>query len=175
MKKYSLLVLLACLLLAPVQSARAASPFPPAVVPQAELVGKGRLSLMLWDIYDIALYAPQGAYNPAKPYALVYSYLRTIEGKGVADASRDEIKRLGMKDPAKLADWHKQLVAILPDVHKGSVLSAVNIPGKETQFYDSGKKIGVIKDPEFGKYFFNIWLGPQTKEKALRQTLLAGK
>ena len=141
-------------------------------IAKGQLVGEGRLTFGFWKIYDLQLFAGGGVYAPNKPSALVYTYLRKVSGQDIADASRDEIKRLGMKDPAKLSDWHHQLSALMPDVQKGTVMSAVYIPGQQTLFLKNGKVIGAIRDKEFGRYFFDIWLGPKTKEPKLRAALL---
>ena len=53
-------------------------------VPEAEKVGAGRLSVMIWDVYDAALYAPQGQFNENKPFALELTYLRHIPGEKIA-------------------------------------------------------------------------------------------
>jgi len=34
--------------------------------------------------------------------------------------------------------------------------------------------VGEVKDAEFARRFFGIWLAPSTSEPALRQTLLGG-
>ena len=168
-------ILFSLLLLTCISGIAQAAEMPAKLKPyitKGQIVGQGRLMFGLWSIYDVQLFAGNGVYAPNKPIALVYSYLRNVKGKDIADSSRDEIKRLGMKDPAKLAAWHTQLVAMIPDVHKGTVMSAVHIPGKQTIFLKNGKVIGAIRDKEFGRYFFDIWLSPKTKEPKLRAALL---
>ena len=39
-----------------------------AYVPNSKLVGKGRLSYMVWNIFDAKLYAPNGRWNPKTPF-----------------------------------------------------------------------------------------------------------
>jgi hypothetical protein len=141
-------------------------------VPQAEKVGHGRLSVMLWDVYDASLYAPQGQWDKEKPFALHLSYLRDIPGKKIADRSVEEIRNQGFRDEVRLADWHAQMVKIFPDVNENTSLTGVYTEKKETVFFDGNKEIGRIKDPQFGQYFFDIWLGEKTTAPDLRQKLL---
>ena len=43
-------------------------------VPNAQKVGEGRLTYLFWDVYDATLYAPAGAWDNDKPFALQLSY-----------------------------------------------------------------------------------------------------
>lgn len=141
-------------------------------VPDAREVGSGRLTYMFWDVYDATLYAPRGQFDPRKPFALRLEYLRSLKGRAIADTSAEEIRKQGFRDEVRLAAWHEQMVRMFPSVQEGSVLTGIYAPGKGTSFYSGGKKIGTIKDEEFGRYFFNIWLGPQTRAPSLRRKLI---
>jgi len=141
-------------------------------VPNAEKVGQGRLSYMLWDVYDATLYAPDGDWQSDKPFALQLSYLRDIPGKKIADRSVEEIRAQGFADEVRLAGWHTQMRSIFPNVREGLSLTGVYTNTAETVFYEDNKEIGRVKDPEFGRQFFNIWLSPQTSAPDLRRKLL---
>jgi hypothetical protein len=141
-------------------------------VPQAEKVGYGRLSVMFWDVYDASLYAPNGKWDENKPFALQLSYLRNIPGKKIADRSVEEIRNQGFYDEVRLADWHGQMIRIFPDVDDSTSLTGIYTQSGETLFLNGSQEIGRIKDPEFGKYFFDIWLGERTSAPNLRQRLL---
>lgn len=166
-------VVLLCMVAMP---AAAAGETPPETVrmhvPDARLVGAGRLNVFVFDVYDAALYAPQGRYAPDNAFALSLTYLRDIPAKRIAHTSVEEMRRMGLRDELKLADWFAQMRRIFPDVSPGSVLTGVFTPGGETVFYDQTGEIGRIRDPEFGRYFFNIWLGDQTSAPGLRRKLL---
>ncbi len=141
-------------------------------VPDAEKVGQGRLKVMLWDVYDAALFAPNGQWQQDQPFALKLSYLRDIEGKKIADRSAEEIRTQGFTDEVKLADWHAQMRAIFPNVSSGSDLTGVSTQSGETVFYSGEQEIGRITDPDFGQQFFNIWLSTKTSAPELRRKLL---
>lgn len=141
-------------------------------ITDAKHVGSGTLSVVFWDVYDVTLIAPEGQWQQDKPYALELDYLREIEGHDIADRSAEEIRQLGFEDEVELAAWHAQMKDIFPDVRKGSRLTGVYAADKTTYFYDRNKEIGVIRDPDFGRWFFGIWLSEETSEPSLRRKLL---
>jgi hypothetical protein len=137
--------------------------------------GTGRLTWYGFTIYDAALYAPPG-FEPTAPMAhsfvLELTYARRLEGKGIADASRDEIKRLGLATAAQLSNWHEQMRRLFPDVEKGRRLAGVNVPGSGARFYFDGRFIGSIDDLAFARAFFAIWFDERTRAPQLRESLL---
>lgn len=141
-------------------------------IPNAKKVGEGRLSVVFWDVYDATLYAPNGQWHPEKPHALSIRYFREIEGADIAERSAEEIRKQGFSDNDMLEDWRKQMLAIFPNVKDGTELTALFTSKKTTDFYHNGEHIGVVKDPLFGKFFFDIWLNEKTSEPALRKALL---
>jgi len=141
-------------------------------IPDAKIVGKGRLSVVFWDVYDATLYAPDGKWAEGKPSALSVHYFRQIEGPDIADRSAHEIRKQGFADEVKLAAWRTQMRSIFPDVHNGSVLTVIYTQGKPTRFYLDDKEIGSVVDPDFGEAFLNIWLSDKTSEPELRRKLL---
>ena len=61
---------------------------------------------------------------------------------------------------------------IFPDVENGTILTGVYYPNNKTVFYRDDGEIGTITDIEFGKWFFNIWLGEKTAFPKMRADLL---
>lgn len=141
-------------------------------VPDAEKIGSGRMTYMVWNVYDATLFAPNGDWSPNKPFALTLSYLRSLNGKDIAHRSVEEIRKQGFQDEVKLAAWYSRLKDVFPDVKNGTTLTGVYTPNAHTRFYHNGKEIGTIYDPEFGKYFFGIWLAKTTPAPELRRKLL---
>ncbi len=143
-----------------------------AYIPKAEIVGQGRLTYMVWDVYDATLYAPVGRYSDKRPTALSLRYLRNLKGRDIADTSVAEIRAQGFNDEVTLASWHEQMRRIFPDVTTTTVLTGIRTVKGETVFLQNGRKIGTITDKRFGTYFFNIWLGDTAKKTDLRDRLL---
>ncbi len=142
------------------------------LVPNASVVGRGKLSYIFWDIYEATLYAPNGQWKSNKPFALLIKYYQGIDSNDIADITVQEIHKQGFTDEKKLAAWNAKMRAFLPNVEDGTVLSAVYLPGEQTTFYNGNQMIGVIKDNKFGQLFFGIWLGEKTSEPELRRALL---
>ena len=141
-------------------------------IPDAKPAGQARMTYMFWDVYDATLYASQGAWEEGKPLALTLHYLREIKGDDIADRSVEEMRGIGMNDEVKLAAWYSQMREIFPNVQNGTELTGVYIPGQETRFYHDGKEVGRVRDPEFGKYFFGIWLDERTSVPKFRSQLV---
>jgi len=142
-------------------------------VPNAQKVGAGRLSVLMWDVYDATLYAPQKRYDAVQPYALKLAYLLELKGADIAERSVEEMRKQGFKDEAKLNEWQKAMKKLFPDVKKGSVLTGIRDAKGDALFYLDEAFIGSIKDKAFTERFFAIWLAKNTSEPALRKQLLA--
>ena len=142
-------------------------------LPNAKLLGHEGFYYLLWHVYDISLYV-DGDFSFEKPFFLTLNYKRKLYGEKIADRSAEEIRKLGFNDEVKLAAWHSQMRNVFPDVKEGSALSGVYKPNGPTVFYFDDAVVGVIKDPDFGKWFFGIWLSKNTSEQRLRKKLLGG-
>ncbi|MEO9526562.1 chalcone isomerase family protein [Roseibium sp.] len=141
-------------------------------VPSAELVGKGRMTMFGFKVFDAELYAPGGTYRAADPFALKLIYLRNFKGEDITESSIKEIRRQGGATSGQLASWEKQLRLILPNVSRGQSLTGVRTSGGATDFYSGRRKLGTINDPAFTKKFFAIWLGNSTRNPRLRAKLV---
>jgi hypothetical protein len=144
-------------------------------IDDARPLGGGRLTWFGLHLYDAQLFVPRAfdAANPAaQPFALELTYARRLDGRAIAERSRDEIARLNLGSDAQHARWLVDMVAIFPDVQPGQRLAGIYRPGSGTRFYLDGRFLGEIADPEFGRAFFAIWLDPRTSAPHLRASLL---
>jgi len=141
-------------------------------VPHAKEVGHGRMTFLGLNLYDAVLYAPGGEYDEEKPFALTLIYLRDFKGNRIADETSSEMKRLGLREDDKSHMWNVLMKNIFPDVAAGDEVTGIYTPEGPTIFCESGRRIGVIKDKDFGEHFFGIWLDDNAKSAALRQQLL---
>ena len=141
-------------------------------ISKAEKVGEARLSVLFWDVYDATLYAPDGIWSYDKPFALSIRYLRKIDGVDIANRSIEEMREQGLQDDVLLAQWYREIKAIFPDVKKGTVLTAIFLPGQRTDFFENERLIGTVKGNDFLRWFSGIWLSDKTSEPALRKKLL---
>lgn len=141
-------------------------------VENAQLVGKARLKVMLWKVFDAELYAPNGQYNKQQPFALSLTYLRKLKGRKIVESTLSELRGQGMQDEPTLAEWGKQLQSIFPDVGKGSNITGVRNTDGHTLFYCDNSACGSVPDADFTNRFFDIWLGETTSKPAFRVKLL---
>ena len=141
-------------------------------VPEAMQVGEARMKYLWLNIYDAALYSPQGDFRQDNSFALQLDYLRKFEGDKIAERSIAEIKKQGYTDNSKLNQWLMQMKAIFPDVNKGDTLLGIKDEDGNTNFYYNGKKLGVIEDTEFSRNFFNIWLSDNSSYPELTKKLI---
>ncbi|RZJ24538.1 MAG: hypothetical protein EOO54_09155 [Haliea sp.] len=148
-----------------------------ALLPQAQLVGKGRLTFWGFQVYDARLWAnpgfkAQGFASDA--LALELSYLRGFDSQAVAERSITEMRRSAAISDEQAGKWMAAMARVLPDVQKGDRVMGVHRPGVGAAFWMNGKPTGEIRDAEFARLFFGIWLAPTTSEPGLRTALLAG-
>jgi hypothetical protein len=68
--------------------------------------------------------------------------------------------------------WQTEMTRLFPDVGDGDRLTGVMLPGEAARFYFNGELRGELRDPDFARLFFGIWLAPETSEPALRERLL---
>jgi len=139
---------------------------------KADKVGQGKLRVMFFNIYDIALYSPQGFFRKGKPLVLYITYLRPLSAEKILEYSLKEIRKQGFENQTKLKIWEKELKTIFRPVYQGTVLIGVLTVKGETIFYYNGEWLGSIQDKEFGSCFFDIWLGDKTSVPQLRKELI---
>ena len=146
-------------------------------LPQSQLVGKGRLTIWGFQVYDARLWAPAGfaaGSYASQPLALELAYLRDFEAKDVAERSLQEMRRSQAISEAQAARWRAGLLRVIPNISRGDRILGLHRPGFGAAFWVNGKISGEIRDAEFARLFFGIWLSPQTSEPKLRDALLAG-
>ena len=141
-------------------------------IPNAELVGEGRLKYLFWSVFDASLYAPGGTWSKDSPFALSLSYLRDLKGASIVDASIDEMRKQGMSDETTLKRWRDAMAEIFLDVDDQTTLTGIVNEDGHAVFYRNGNPAGVIRDAAFSQRFFDIWLGEKTSNPELRAKLI---
>jgi hypothetical protein len=147
-------------------------------LPEAVLLGTGRLTFFGLHVYDARLWAPANftaANFDAQPLALELQYARAVKGQVIAESSLAEMRKLAQVPDALADTWLGQMSSLFPDVNKGDRLTGVQRPGEATRLFFNGQSRGEVKDAEFTKAFFSIWLSPRTPKPALRTALLGAK
>lgn len=176
----ALSVVLGCACAAPWVPAWAALGHPPeleAALPQHRLLGKARLSVYGFQVYDSRLWVSPAFKTEnfsSQPFALELAYLRDLKSAAIADRSILEMRRTSPVDDTKAAAWREAMMRVIPNVKKGDRVMGVNRPGAGATFWVNGKLAGDVEDAEFAQLFFGIWLSPKTSQPKMRIALLAG-
>ena len=147
------------------------------LLPQHRLKGKGRLTIWGFQVYDARLWGLPGFKSdnlPGQPFALELAYLRDFSGKDTAERSIKEMRRAATISEEQAKVWITDMQRVIPDIKKGDRIMGINRPGIGAQFLVNAKASGEIRDAEFARLFFGIWLSPKTSEPKLRDVLLAG-
>ena len=134
--------------------------------------GSGEMRWFGLALYDATLYVA-GKEVERAPLALHLRYRRDIPRERLVQASIDEMRRLGA-DAAQLKRWEVDLKRVFPDVVSGDSITGIRLPGQGVRFFYRDVASGDIADPEFGRWFFAIWLDPRAHSPALRERLLQG-
>jgi len=162
-------------------SASRARAAPPTEVlrelPDARLYGSGRLRRYFFHVYDASLWA-QPDFDIARfwqqPLALELQYGRALQGALIAERSLEEMQRGAEISTAQQRIWLAAMLRCFPDVAEGDRMTGVQLPGAAARFFVNGAFVGEVRDAEFARLFFGIWLAPSTSEPQLRAALLAG-
>ena len=160
-------------------SAAPAAPAAPAELtadlPGARLLGRGTLRFLGLRIYEARLWS--GATAPAAdwaaaPLALELEYARGLSGAKIAERSLTEMRRQGDIAAETAKRWLGAMTQIFPDVKAGDRITGLNLPGVGARFFVNGQLRGDVRDVDFARLFFGIWLSPKTSEPSLRDALL---
>ncbi|MDO9166022.1 MAG: chalcone isomerase family protein [Rhodoferax sp.] len=153
---------------------------PPAEVstelPGALWAGSARMRFFGLDIYDTTLWVTPGfrAGSYAQhELALTLTYLRGLSGRAIAQRSLKEMGRVGDISPESAQRWLAAMLAAFPDVKEGDRITGLHSPAAGARFWHNSQPRAAIRDPEFSRLFFGIWLSESTSEPQLRSALLA--
>lgn len=146
------------------------------VIPGAIFSGSARMRFLGFDVYDAALWvAPsfKAAQYAHSPLVLELTYLRSLNGRSIAQRSVTEMRRAGDFTAAQEQRWLAAMETSFPDVKATDRITGVHSPAVGARFWYNGIARAPINEPEFSHLFFGIWLSPATSEPKLRAALLA--
>ena len=147
-----------------------------AELPGAQWTGSARLRFFGFDVYDAQLWVAPGfkaAQFARHGLALELSYLRALSGRDIAERSLKEMRRAGELTDAQSQRWLSALQDAIPDVKAGDRLTGLHSPAMGVRFWHNGQPRPAVRDPEFSRLFFGIWLSDATSEPQMRRGLLS--
>ena len=135
------------------------------------MVGQAKLKVLVWEVYDSALFTPSGTWQGEAPYQLSLIYLRNIPASKLVEETEKAWQKQGRNHP-KLNEWLALLGELWPDITKGdNLVFGLNASG-DSVFWFNDSPIGGIDDRDFGPLFGGIWLAPDTPRPELRAQLI---
>ena len=135
------------------------------------LVGEARLKVLVWEVYDSALFTPSGRWQGSAPYRLSLHYLRNIPAAKLVEETEKAWQQQGRNHP-RFREWLALLGELWPDITEGDNLVFGLSASGESAFWFNGSPLGGIDDRDFGALFGGIWLDPDTPRPALRAQLI---
>ncbi|MDF2182833.1 chalcone isomerase family protein [Neptuniibacter sp. CAU 1671] len=155
-----------CLLLAFVGVAHASERVPP----DWPEVGRAKLEVLWFDIYNAALHAPEGVFAGfSAPLLLQVNYLRDFKGKDLVTETDKQMQPFSTQTQRE--QWLPQLLNLWPDIKKGDQLAFEITPSGEGHFYYNQRWLGVVSDPGFAEAFVKIWLANESEYPELASQL----
>ena len=135
------------------------------------LVGKARLKVLIWEVYDSALFTPSGHWQGDAPYRLSLHYLRNIPAAKLVEETEKAWRQQG-RDHPRLNEWLALLGELWPDITEAdNLVFGLNASG-DSAFWFNGSALGSIEDRDFGPLFGGIWLDSDTPRPELRAQLI---
>ena len=135
------------------------------------LVGEARLKVLIWEVYDSALFTPSGHWQGDAPYRLSLHYLRNIPAAKLVKETEKAWRQQG-RDHPRLNEWLALLGELWPDITEAdNLVFGLNASG-DSAFWFNGSALGSIEDRDFGPLFGGIWLDPDTPRPELRAQLI---
>ena len=135
------------------------------------LVGEARLKVLIWEVYDSALFTPSGRWQGDAPYRLSLHYLRNIPAAKLVEETEKAWREQGRNHP-RLNEWLGLLGDLWPHITEGdNLVFGLNELG-DSAFWFNGSPLGSIEDRDFGPLFGGIWLDTDTPRPELRAQLI---
>lgn len=144
-------------------------------LPHARLVGTGVLRFFGLRVYEARLWAGPGfvpAQYARQPIALELLYDRKLEGLAIAERSVAEMRRIGAFSEEQALQWLALMTQAFPDVAAQDRLLGLSDGQGGVRFFHNARQTAQVRDAEYARLFFGIWLAEQTSAPALRKSLL---
>ena len=138
-----------------------------------ETVGKTRLKVLWFDVYDAVLKTPNGRYVTGSPALLELSYLRDIKSKALVKETKKQLANALSDEVLERAA--SQLGELWPDVTSGDKISFLKLSDDKGVFYFNDNELGEVNMPNFAAAFLDIWLGEDSEYPKLAAQLKGEK
>lgn len=130
------------------------------------------------DVYVAGLYVEHVSSNPTQLInadevkRFVMRFVRDVDHDKIVDAWHEGFAGNATVAVAKLKPYIDRLDAWTPSFDDGDTLTFTYVPGEGVSVDYNGTRKGTIKDADFARSLFAIWLGPKPPTKAVKAGLL---
>lgn len=130
------------------------------------------------DVYVAGLYLEKVSSDPAQIISsnqtkrIVLKFVRDVDHDDIVKAWHDGFKGNATVPLEKIKPYEARLDAWMPSFADGDTLTFTSIPGEGVSVDVNGVRKGVLKDDDFAKSLFAIWLGPKPPTGDLKKGLL---
>jgi len=133
-----------------------------------------------FDLYSIALYAPEAAADAEKvlgnvPKKLVFHYHRDIERQDFIEAADQVLKKNPNVDMKVIEERLAELNSWYVSVEEDDIYELSYVPEKGTSLALNGKELGTVPGVDFQRAYFGIWLSNHSISDSLRNRLVKKK
>ena len=136
------------------------------------LIGKGRLTQFIWDIYDVYLFSSDKSFYRANSLVLSFEYRRDIPKEKIIKSTLEEMVKQNVVDTTTLLQWREFLQRCIQTSQKGSKPYIHWLPSGNITFFYGNVESCSINNRLFSTSFIDIWLGENTSRPKLRRALL---
>ena len=84
------------------------------------LIGKGRLTQFIWDIYDVYLFSSDKLFSRANSLVLSFEYKRDVPKEKIIKSTLEEMEKQNVVDKTTLLQWNEFLQKCIQVSQKGS-------------------------------------------------------
>lgn len=142
------------------------------LVPDAEKVGEATFSVMFFDIYTAALWAPKGSYSRSGPFALQINYLIDADADRIISQTVKELRRQKAGSKPQLEAWKTLMESHFVDLKENDVANIVFTEEGTLKMWNNDDAAVEIADRRFARVFMNIWLGKRARDKEFQAELM---
>ena len=142
------------------------------LVPAARRVGIARFKVVFFKIYDAELFAPDGRFERAGPYALRLTYLVKGKKDRIIAQTVKEMKRQKAASTAQIERWTPLMERYFIDMDKGTSADFIHTADGRLVLTAEGRVLGEIADRDFITALMDIWLGPKVRDKSFQRELM---
>jgi hypothetical protein len=130
------------------------------------------------DVYVAGLYVVHPTSNAAQlidtrePKQLVLKFVHDVEHDKIVKAWHEGFAKNATVPMSKLRPYMAQLDAWMPSFSDGDTLTFTYVPETGVTVAVNGERHGEIRDADFARSLFAIWLGPRPPSGELKRGLL---